>query len=472
MIEANAVGPTPVGLALSAPKFWASIWTERSENSFVVRPTNLLEFPVRQAKSPDKMQPAVSSRSVWDIVLSLGSLAVFIAIIGWGMWVWLKKSDDPPRLIFKWVLTAAGLAALIAVGIHLRNVIERGLDFGAAFMGAAYILILGVYFAAIWRHELAGLVAKPFGALYDGGNAELDPQAYYSIAQAKRKRGQYNEAMTEIRKQLQKFPTDYTGQLMMAEIQAENLNDMPGAELTIERFCNQPKHAPRNVAFALNMLADWHLKYNLDADAARQDLQKIVDRLPNTEFALLAQQRIGHLANPEYMLSAHDRPRVHLPQGVQNIGLLEASSHLAPASGDPAQQAQQFVTHLTQHPQDTEAREKLAVIYADHFQRLDMATDQLQQLIDQPNQPAKQVVHWLNLLADLQIRHGAGFEVVSQTLNQIIERYPNQAAADMARNRLDLLKLQLKGMETKQPVKMGTYEQNIGLKYGNPHRSP
>jgi len=417
------------------------------------------------------MQPAVTSRSALDIALSIGSLLIFIALVGWGLWFWLKKNDDPARLIFKWVLSAVGLVGLVAVGIYIRNGIERGVDYGVAIFGGGCAAALGVYFAAIWRHEIAELVAKPFGALYDGGNAELDPQAYYSVAQAKRKRGHYNEAMAEIRKQLQKFPTDYTGQLMMAEVQAENLNDVPGAELTIERFCNQPGHAPRNIAFALNTLADWHLKYNLDADAAKQDLQKIVDRLPNTEFALLAQQRIGHLASPEYMLAAHDRPRVHLPQGIPNIGLLQASSHLVPKGGDPAQQAQQYVSHLAQHPQDTEAREKLAVIYADHFHRLDMATDQLQQLIDQPNQPAKQVVHWLNLLADLQIRHSAGYDAVSQTLNQIIERYPTQAAAGMARNRLDLLKLELKAKETKQPVKLGTYEQNIGLKYGNPHRS-
>jgi len=418
------------------------------------------------------MQPAVTSRSALDIILSLGSVVIVVGLVGWGMWVWLKKSDDPARLIFKWVLTAVGLVALIAVGIYIRNGIARGLDYGVAFFGVGCVAALGVYFAAIWRHEIAGLVAKPFGALYDGGNAELDPQAYYSIAQAKRKRGHYNEAIAEIRKQLQKFPTDYTGQLMMAEIQAENLNDLPGAELTIERFCKQPGHAPRNIAFALNTLADWHLKYNIDRDAAQQDLQKIVERLPNSEFALLAQQRIGHLASAEHMLSAHDRPRVHLSQGIQNIGLLQSSSHLTPTDGDPGKQAQQYVSHLAQHPQDTEAREKLAVIYADHFQRLDLAADQLQQLIDQPNQPAKQVVHWLNLLADLQIRHGAGFDAASQTLSQIIERYPNQAAADIARNRLDLLKLELKAMETKQPVKMGTYEQNIGLKHDFPHRRP
>jgi len=412
------------------------------------------------------MQPAATTRSALDIALSVGSLLVVIVLVGWGMWLWLKKSDDPGELLFKWGISAVILAVLIFV---VAPIVAKG-GYAGAFVGVPAAATCGLGLAIVWRKNIAGLVANPIGALYDGGTAEADPQAFYSVAQAKRKRGQYNEAIAEIRKQLRKFPTDYTGQLMMAEIQAENLNDVPGAELTIERFCNQPGHAPRNIAFALNTLADWHLKYNLDADAARQDLQRVVDRLPNSEFALLAQQRIGHLASPEYMLSAHDRPRVHIPKGVQNLGLLQATSHLVPAGIDPAQQAQDYVRHLAQHPQDTEAREKLAVIYADHFQRLDLAADQLRQLIDQPNQPAKQVVHWLNLLADLQIRHGAAYEAVSPTLNQIIERYPNQAAADIARNRLDLLRLELKAKESKQPVKLGTYEQNIGLKYGNPQR--
>ncbi len=416
------------------------------------------------------MQSTVTTRSALDIFLSVASLIVLITLLAWVLWRWLKAVDDPARLIFKWVLSVIGLVGVVADGIYIRNAINRGgVDYGAAFFGAISAAALGLYFAAIWRHEIANLVAKPFGALYDGGTAELDPQAYYSVAQSRRKRGQYNEAIAEIRKQLQKFPTDYTGQLMLAEIQAENLNDLPGAEVTIERFCHQPGHAPRNIAFALNTLADWHLKYNLDRDAARQDLQKVVELLPNSEFALLAEQRIGHLASPEYMLAAHDRPRVHLPQGIQNIGLLQSSAHMAPPGSDPAQLAQEYVRHLAQHPQDTEAREKLAVIYADHFQRLDLATDQLQQLIDQPNQPAKYVVHWLNLLADLQVRHGVAYETIAQTLSQIIERYPNQAAADVARNRLDLLKLELKAKETKAPVKMGTYEQNIGLKHDYPH---
>ena len=109
-------------------------------------------------------------------------------------------------------------------------------------------------------------------------------------------------------------------------------------------------------------------------------------------------------------------------------------------------------------------REKLAVLYAEHYQRLDLATDQLEQLILLPNQPAKQIGHWLNLLADLQIKHAHDLTAAQQTLQRIIDQYPDWAAAHNAQRRLDILKLELKGKGKRQPIKLGAYEQNIGLK--------
>jgi len=43
---------------------------------------------------------------------------------------------------------------------------------------------------------------------------------------------------------------------------------------------------------------------------------------------------------------------------------------------------------------------------------------------------------------------------------------PELASAGIARNRLSILKLEMKGKKEKEPVKMGVYEQNIGLKHG------
>jgi tetratricopeptide (TPR) repeat protein len=314
-----------------------------------------------------------------------------------------------------------------------------------------------------WRHDISGLIANPIASLYDGGTEPPDPHPAYSVAMARQKQGRYLEAIAEIRKQLDRFPTDVEGQLLLAQVQAEDLKDLPAAELTIQRFCEQPGHAPQNVVFALYSLADWHLKVAQDREAARRALQKIVDLYPESEFAPGAAHRIAHLGSQEMLLAPHDRRKYLVAEGVRNIGLLQTSEHLRPVGTDPTQQAEEYVKHLEQHPLDTEAREKLAIIYADHYGRLDLASDQLEQLIQDPSEPAKLVVHWLNVLADLQIRCGATYETARETLERIVDRAPNRAAAEIARHRIALLKLELKAKEKSQDVKLGSYEQNIGL---------
>ena len=409
------------------------------------------------------MQP---ENTTYHVIRGIIILMVFVAIAGWLFFQALKRSEDPPKLIFKWLLTIPVIAFIVWV---VAPIVGAG---GYVAVGGIILTVAcGWTLAIIWGRSIASLLARPFVSLYDGGNAEVEPRPFYSIAEARRKQGHYAEAIAEVRKQLDKFPTDFEGQFKLAEILAENMNDLPGAEIAIQRLCAQPGHPPARIAAALNALADWHLKLAVDREAVRRNLEQIIELLPDSEFALAAAQRIAHLANTDQMLEAHDRPRLHLPQGVQNIGLLASSAHLRPAETDPEKQAQAYVQHLDQHPQDTEARENLANLYADHYRRLDLAADQLNQLIEQPHQPARQVVHWLNLLADLQIRHNAGYDAASATLERIIERYPNLAAASLARNRMDLLKLELKARTQNQTVKLGTYEQNIGLKRG-PRRGP
>jgi hypothetical protein len=189
---------------------------------------------------------------------------------------------------------------------------------------------------------------------------------------------------------------------------------------------------------------------------------------PESEFALGAAHRIAHLGSAEMLLAPHERRKFLVPEGVKNLGLLRSRTHFKPAEQDPEQVAAECVKHLEQHPQDIEARERLAVIYADHYHRLDMATNELEQMIGQPNQPGRLVVHWLNVLADLQIRSGAGFEAVQQTLQRIVDRDPKAAPAEIARHRLALLKLEMKSKEMSQAIKLGSYDQNIGLKRGSP----
>jgi tetratricopeptide (TPR) repeat protein len=387
---------------------------------------------------------------------------VVLSIVGLVFLIWLtarvlQRTQDPAKIIFKWAFTVPFV--LVCFWVAQR----------ASIYGPIIILAMGVVLSILWTPHISEWVSRPLTSLYDGGNEPPAPKPYYSIAQARRRRREFLQAVVAIREQLARFPNDFEGVMLLAAIQAEDLQDLPSAEITLNHFCDQPNPPPRQFAAAIYQLADWHIRLAQDFDAARAALEKISTRFPDTELALQAAQRIAHLGGTEkVVLASLERQPTPVPEGVKSMGLLESTEHLRPAEADPTKLAAAYVKHLEEHPLDTEAREKLAVIYAEHYQRLDLATGELNQLIETPNQPAKRVVHWLNLLADLQIQHGADYDTVRGTLERIIERFPDLAAGELARTRLGRLKLELKGRKETPGVKLGVYEQNIGLKPRSP----
>jgi tetratricopeptide (TPR) repeat protein len=388
-----------------------------------------------------------------EIALSVAGLACLI----WLTLRALKRAEDPAKIIFKWAVTVP----LVFFGMWMARQMGP--------YGPLLILAMGIILSIMWTPHISELLSKPLSSLYDGGTEPPEPKPYYSIAQAKRQRREFLQAVVAIREQLARFPNDFEGVMLLAAIQAEDLQDLPSAEITLNHFCDQPEPPPRQFAAAMNHLADWHIKLTQDFDSARAALEKIIARFPDTELSLQAAQRIAHLGGTQkQLLSSLDRQPMAVPEGVKNVGLLASSEHLRPTEADPTKLAAAYVKHLEEHPLDTEAREKLAVIYAEHYQRLDLATGELNQLIETPNQPAKRVAHWLNLLADLQVQHGVDYETVRGTLEQIVGRFPDMAAGEMARTRLGRLKLELKGRKQTPDVKLGVYEQNIGLKHNSP----
>jgi tetratricopeptide (TPR) repeat protein len=396
----------------------------------------------------------------WQVIRGIFLLVVFLGLMGWAGFRLLKRSEDPARLIFKWIITLPVLGALVFI---VAPMVAQG-GISGAFGGVPLAAVCGLVLAIIWRDNLTSIIAKPFESLYSGGDVAPEPQPFYSLAVAKRKRGHYSEALADIRQQLEKFPNDFQGQFMGAEILAENLNDLHGAEMAIQRICHQKGHAPGSIAMVLNTLADWQMKYAQDREAARLALEKIMELLPDSESAALAAQRIAHLASTDQLVAGHDRKRFAVTPGLQDMGLLSGDQHIKAPEEDPARQVADYVRHLEVHPLDTEAREKLAVLYANHYERLDFAADQLEQLITHSDQPAARTVHWLNLLADLQLQHGANYETVRATLQRIVELFPDNAASGVARSRIAHLKLEFRGKEKNQAIKLGSYEQNIGLK--------
>ena len=400
---------------------------------------------------------------VRNVFLSLFALGFIL----WLFWYALKQSDEPSKLVFKWLLTA-GLGWLefaVAVPAYVRG----GLD--AIIVGIGLTGVLAIAFNIMWRHSFIELFIKPLTNEFDGGSEPPERKPVYSIALAKRKTHRQLEAIVAIREQLAKFPNDYEGVLLLANIQAEDMDDLPGAEITLNNFCNSPGVADRQVVAALTQLADWHLKKTADMDAARAALQKIVARFPDTEIALRAEQRLAHLGGTEkIVLAQHDRQAMEVPAGVNNIGLLDSTEFLRPKEIEPGKLAAVHVKHLEQHPHDSDVRERLAIIYAKDFRRLDLATLELTQLINEPRHTPKQVAHWLNLLANFQVELGADVATVTATLEKIVAQFPDSPVAELAQRRLARLNLEFKGQEKTPGVKLGVYEQNIGLKYGSPRK--
>jgi tetratricopeptide (TPR) repeat protein len=391
---------------------------------------------------------------LWKLI----PIFLVLGVMGWLLFRWLKKSDEPGALLGRLAITFVLALGLIWAAVKANN---------SPFAQIAVVLVaavLGLVFMVLWGPSFCGFVAKQFTNLYDGGDEEAEPRPFYSMAEGRRKQGKYEEAMAEVRGQLSRFPTDFTGWMLLADIQAENLNDINAAHETIAAILAQPGHAPQNIAFALNRLADWHLKFLQDPDGARRALEAIIERLPETEQAQFAHQRIAHMTTEEHLAEQHDRPRITLKHYEENVGLRRDFTGLKPPPEDLAAEAGKYVRHLEKFPNDNEAREKLALIYADHYGRLDLAADQLEQIITIAHQPAKHVVHGLNLLADLQVRLTGDIDVARQTLERIVEMFPKTAAAENARHRIAYLKLEMKPHEKSQAIRLGSYEQNLGLK--------
>jgi hypothetical protein len=212
-----------------------------------------------------------------------GNVFLLLIVLGFGVWLLiraLKRSEDPPKLIFKSALTAVVIICMAKVA---GPMLENG-GYSGAFVGVPLAAVCGLVLAIIWRHSVIDIIAKPFGSLYDGGDEPPEPKPAYSTALSKRKLNKPLEAVVEIRRQLALFPDDYEGVMLLAGILAEDLKDLPAAETTLNHFCDRPDAPPKQVAAALTQLADWHLIFFQDADSARVALEKIITQFPEGNY--------------------------------------------------------------------------------------------------------------------------------------------------------------------------------------------
>lgn len=394
-----------------------------------------------------------------QFVLGLAALLVGASLTIWFIWKTIKKAEDPGRIAYKWVVSIIIVAILLVFATRLG-----GLGLGAAFAGPIAAAVFGVVLGILWAPHLGAVLAKPITSFYTGGDAEPELRPFYSIARAKQKRGQYEEAIAVIRAQLDRFPEDYEGWMLMAEIFGNDLKDNLGAQNCVEEILRHEGHAPRNIVFALNRSADWHLEHAADREAARAALEEIIRRFPGSEFAHTAAQRVAHLTTDQMLSDQRNRPTIHLTRRDEYIGLQGSVADPRPLPEDPAATAEALLAHLREFPNDVEAREKLATVYAEHYRRMDLATDQIEQLIVTAGVTPKDVARWLNMLVDLHLRIDQDRPAAEAALRRILQLFPGTAVAGLAESRLAHLDGEFRRNSKSQVLRLGSYDNNLGLK--------
>jgi len=387
------------------------------------------------------------------VIDGVGTFLLLATIGCYFGWRFLKKSQDPARLLFRWIITAGLIGGTVWI-----------LPGQPPAMWPIVVLVPAIIVGLMWAPNVGSMLAGTITNAIDGGGAELEPQPFYSIAETKRRNGHPREAIAAIREQLEKFPGDFHGTMMLASILAQDMNDLPGAQLTLERWMADPNSTPHGKASALTTIADWQLQYAQDPEAAAAALQRIMDELPNTPAAHQAAQRLAHLPKMADLVATKSAIRVELKPGIKDAGLRRDFQPPAPTVADPGTLAAEYVRQLEQHPSDTATREKLAVLYAEHFQRLDLATDQLEQLIGLQIETPKHIAEWLNLLADLQIRVGRDPVAAEATLRRILEQFSAPTIVEPTRARLAALGAEMKAGRQSAVKTLGQYEKNLGLK--------
>ena len=331
----------------------------------------------------------------------------------------LEQSDDRPKLIVKWSVSAALL-------VLMRWMIAD--RYGGPFL-VLRILIPAVILAALWAPTMGRLLTKPLTDSITGGDEEVELKPFYYAAEGKRRQGLFDEAIAEVRGQLERFPGDAAGYMMLATIQAEDKHDVRAAEATLEELLAQPGLKPHAAVSALHALADWQLQFGRDTAAARAALERVVKLFPDSQFAHAAEQRLAHLGGVDETRRQRENAKFEVQTSLRKIGL-EKGGPTEPAKVDADALAAECVKQLEQYPADTEVREKLAILYAEHFQRLDLAAAQLEQMIALPEETPKHVARWLNLLATFHIRCAKDRPGAEQALRRIIERFPKTAMAE------------------------------------------
>jgi tetratricopeptide (TPR) repeat protein len=333
------------------------------------------------------------------LLLGIGGIGLVVALVYFNH---KRQQGNEYDAIGPMTLKLGASGVLILMGVPLFSMGAFG-----GLLSIVPLFILGL----LWAGPLVGWISGGAIDSLMGGGQEVEPKPLYSVAETKWRRSDPQGAIAEIDSELAKFPGDFDGQILKATIQLEALRDFSVAQSTLLEVMQQTHHEPGQIVRAMNMLADWQLKHLDNKEIARGTLEAIVKRFPNTAIELMTAQR---LARMDFLLDYDDKR-------------------------DAGEVVSDCLKQLEKHPQDNDTREKLARVYFNRYGKPDLAWQEMAKLFENTFQQPRDIVRWLNRMADWHLRKDNP-KGARECLQQIIARFPQLPFCEEAQQRLTLIK--------------------------------
>lgn len=361
-----------------------------------------------------------------------GWLFIYLGVIAAGFFV----------ISTYWMAVTLGWT-LIRTGRNLEG--DTRSDFKAlcwtAFLGML-LPALGIALLGGWKliGMAVGAILIPIAGYAPSIIHTVKMPPMYARAIAKMKFGKYSEAEWEIINQLENSHDDFEGWMILADLYANQFNDIAEAEQTVLDICEQPKTTAPQLSIALHRLADWHLQKGDDPDAARRALQMIADRLPGSHLAHMAQLRMNQLPQTtEELREERTVKPIPLPALGDAFDEIPGEPPSAQIRKEAEQSARVWVEKLNRNPNDVDARERLARLLAEKLAQPDIAMEQLRLLFEMPEQPDGRRAEWLGMMAAWHFKYRQDASSGQKILEQLVDQFPNTSQALAARRRLRLL---------------------------------
>ncbi|MBL9174918.1 MAG: tetratricopeptide repeat protein [Verrucomicrobiales bacterium] len=395
---------------------------------------------------------------VFSLVL-LGCAALFA-------WQYARQGSagEASPALFRWGLTV-GLVALFVWAFRGAGPTPgAAAQFGLIVAG----MVVSVLLCILWLPSLVASVLGPLTGSLTGGTDRVELRPAYFRAVGHRKRGEYPEAIHAVRAELERFPGDAEGLLLLVDIHELDLKDpMAGLEV-LQELLTTPGRSASDRALALSRKADLQLKGLNDGEGARATLELLAAEFPDSPAGHLATQRLAHLPGGSAAGMKAEPVRIAVPHHEERLGLTEDLGASRLPVENATKTARELVDHLSRHPEDWEAREQLAKTYIEPLGHLKLATDELEQLLALDGVPPRHVVRWFNELADVHLKTLDGVPAARAVLERLIARFPDSAWAAQAEARIRHLGIDQKAREGTRTLKLGHYEQRLGLKRADP----